>query len=164
METGGKMETLITRIRIFLNSLKHKKRQIFISNFNKNLDYWEQEDDINYSILPTFRTGDFIHVDFCSNIGNEQGGSRYAVVIENSPRASGCVVVLPIHGSIDYLPPKYFHSYIGKPFIFLSKEHHYVILSQIRSISKLRINKKYGILPKQIIQSIKSDRKEYYKL
>jgi mRNA-degrading endonuclease toxin of MazEF toxin-antitoxin module len=158
------MENLITKLRAFLSSLTQIVRDKFVKGLDKNIDLWQQESTFNYSTTVTYKYGDFVHFDLCCNVGSEQGGERYGVVIEDSAQLSGTVVVIPVHGSDAFRPAKHFEAYIARPFPFLSKDHHYAIVTQIRSVSKMRIDKKFGKLNSGYIDEIKKVMRSTFKL
>ncbi len=96
------------------------------------------------SRLVYYKRGDIVHVHLGYNTGCEQGGTHYAVVVENNnSKTNGGIVIIPISSlekgkSINNLH----HSevYLGK-IIPDSDRESYAMPMQIRCISKLRIIK-----------------------
>lgn len=158
------MLKMINRLRTFLSSLIPSRKDKFVNGLNSSIDCWSQEDTFDYSATVTYKYGDFIHYDLGCNVGSEQGGKRYGVIVEDSSQLSRTVVVIPVHGSDVYRKPKRFESYINKPFNFMSKDHHYAIITQIRVISKIRIDKKYGKIQTASIINIKETMKNVFKI
>lgn len=60
-------------------------------------DYLKREDDFDYSSLPRYERGNIISVNLGFNVGSEQGGLHYAVVINKfATRASPVLAVVPL--------------------------------------------------------------------
>lgn len=93
--------------------------------------------------LRYYNRGEVIHIHLGFNVGNEQGGPHYAVVVDNyNNRANGCVVVVPI-SSLKEHSSQSLHSsevYLGK-IMPDSDVESYAQPLQIRCISKIRIIK-----------------------
>jgi mRNA-degrading endonuclease toxin of MazEF toxin-antitoxin module len=158
------MINMLNRLKVFLDGLLPSRQNIFVKGINSNIDFWSREDVFDYSSTVTYKYGDFIHLDLGCNVGSEQGGMRYGVVVEDSPKLSRTVVVIPIHGSECYRAAHKYEAYINKPFVFLTKEHHFAEITQIRTVSKIRINKKYGKIPTENIHEIKKVMKSVFKI
>lgn len=94
--------------------------------------------------LKYYKRGDIVHLHLGYNVGNEQGGAHYAVVMDNNNnRASGCVVVVPISSLESGKSADSLHGsevYLGK-IIPGSDIESYAQPLQIRCVSKLRIIK-----------------------
>lgn len=132
---------MIIRLKTFLQGLLPDRRNKFVNGLNSNIDFWTQEDSFDYSKTVTYKYGDFIHYDLGCNVGSEQGGERYGIIVEDSAQKSRTVLVIPVHGSETRHEARYFEAYINKPFNFLSKDHHYAVITQMRVVSKIRIEK-----------------------
>lgn len=158
------MLSMINRLKNFLQGLLQDRRNKFVNGLNSNIDFWTQEDSFDYSKTVTYKYGDFIHYDLGCNVGSEQGGKRYGIIIEDSAQASKTVLVIPVHGSDIKYRARYFEAYINKPFSFLSKDHHYAVITQMRVVSKIRIGKKYGKIDTQSINEIKKALKRVLKI
>ena len=60
-------------------------------------DYLKKEDEFDYSSLPRYERGNIISVNLGFNVGSEQGGLHYAVVIGKfSERNSPVLTVVPL--------------------------------------------------------------------
>ncbi|MCM1577713.1 MAG: type II toxin-antitoxin system PemK/MazF family toxin [Ruminococcus sp.] len=97
--------------------------------------------------LRDYRRGEIIHVNFGFNVGNEFGGTHYAVVVDRfNSRENGCVVVVPISSLKNGKTRDSLHNsevYLGQ-IIPDSDSEAYAIPLQLRSISKIRIIKPTG--------------------
>lgn len=112
--------------------------------------------------LKYYKRGDIVHVHFGFNIGNEQGGTHYAVVVDNNNnKSSGCMVVVPISSIEEGRSVNSLHGsevYLGK-IIPGSDIESYAQPLQIRCISKLRIIKpKYDNDTSYILNTEQMDR------
>lgn len=58
--------------------------------------YLLREKKFNPKFLKSYQRGDLISVNFGFNIGSEFGGRHYAVVIEDSPRSSDTLTLIPL--------------------------------------------------------------------
>lgn len=59
--------------------------------------YIKWEDNFNPKKLKRYERGDIIKVNLGFNVGNEEGGLHYAVVINNSnPLSSGVITIIPL--------------------------------------------------------------------
>lgn len=66
----------------------------WIKDYNKYLNF---EDKFTPKKLKKYERGDVIKVNFGFNLGNEEGGLHYAVVIDNkNSQSSGVVTVIPL--------------------------------------------------------------------
>ncbi|MBU0996958.1 MAG: type II toxin-antitoxin system PemK/MazF family toxin [Firmicutes bacterium] len=158
------MNNMLSRLLSFLSSLLPTRQQKFVNGLNSNIDCWLQEDTFDYSSTVTYKYGDFIHYNLGCNVGSEQGGPRYGIVIEDSAQLSKTVLVIPVHGSEEYYSPAKYEAYINKPFTFLSKNHHYAVITQMRAISKIRIDRKFGKIDTCSILILKGVMKNIFKI
>lgn len=149
------MTTMLEDLKAFLIGLSSKLRQIFVDGLNSNIVFWKQENTFDYSKTVTYKYGDFIHYDLGCNVGSEQGGKRYGIVVEDTAQLSRTVLVVPIHGCNIYHVPRHFEAYVNKTFHFLSKPHHYAVVTQMRVVSKIRIRKKHGKIDTASIDNLK---------
>ena len=153
------------------NGLKHKKNitePVDVSTFVKNLTrliksiasldkkqqhqindwlgVWSKYIDFESTFDPKrlvyYKRGDIVHAHFGYNIGDELGGARYAVVVENNNNiANGLVTVVPISSLEAGKTEDDLHRtevYLGK---IIGGTECFAMPAQIRSISKLRIIK-----------------------
>jgi len=147
---------LLERLQAWIDSLDQHTKDVFRSDLETMIGFWEKEKTFDYDALPTYKFGDVIHVDLCYNVGSETGGNRYAVVIEDSPKSSHNVIIIPIHGEDVYRPAKNHELYIGRPLDRMTKSHHYLNVTQLRAISKMRIDGKFAKLDTGLVMEIKS--------
>lgn len=94
------IQNLNRAFEIFINSPndKHLKKADLIAYWIKQYSkYLVDEEHFDYSRIPRFKRGDILKVNFGFNIGSEQGGLHYAVVLDNDNKKSSPVVtVLPL--------------------------------------------------------------------
>lgn len=127
-----------------VNALPAKQQNIIADWFFAWAKYLNHEKSFDPGRLKYYKRGDIVHVHFGFNIGNEQGGTHYAVVVEkNNNKKSGCIVVVPISSLAAEKSPDSLHVsevYLGR-IIPGSDVESYAQPLQIRSVSKLRIIK-----------------------
>lgn len=96
-----KLDNALQSLKASIIKLPHKKQCIiaeWLFTWSKYLNY---EQTFKPERLCHFRRGDIVHINLGFNVGNEQGGSHFAVVVDiNNNRGSGCVVVVPTRKSI----------------------------------------------------------------
>lgn len=87
------LETLINS-----RNSKHLKKADLIAYWIKEYsNYLMKEERFDYSKVLRFKRGDVIRVNFGFNVGSEQGGLHYAVVLDNDNKKSSPVItVLPL--------------------------------------------------------------------
>ncbi|MFV0351441.1 MAG: type II toxin-antitoxin system PemK/MazF family toxin [Oscillospiraceae bacterium] len=88
-----------------------------------------------------YKRGDIVLVEMGYNVGNEQGGKRYAVVIEKNPVAQPVVTIVPIATLGGTKTRERLHEsevFLGE---VLPGADSYAIPLHARAISKLRIIK-----------------------
>jgi mRNA-degrading endonuclease toxin of MazEF toxin-antitoxin module len=121
--------------------LDNKRQNIFNDWLKTWTQYIQFEKSFNPSRLRFFKRGDIILAHFGYNIGNELGGTHYAVVVENNNNSlTGIITVIPI-SSLDSGQNKNLHKsevFLGS---LINNTECYAMPLQIRSISKLRIIK-----------------------
>ena len=122
-----------------------KKQQILIQWIQKWCSFLRREDKFDPKRLPYYKRGDIVYADFGFNVGAEFGGIHYAVVMEsNNNKANGNIVVVPLtsldpgKSASDIYPTEV---YIGDNIIGWTNSATVAKPNQIRSISKMRINK-----------------------
>lgn len=115
-------------------------------------DYLKYESSFDPTRLMEYRRGDIIHIHMGVNVGNEEGGTRYAVVVENgNPHSSKVITVIPLSTLADKKSRnelRFTDVYLGKV-IPGSDLEGYALVNSIRSISKIRI-----IRPKAVSQGV----------
>ncbi|MDE6592025.1 MAG: type II toxin-antitoxin system PemK/MazF family toxin [Oscillospiraceae bacterium] len=141
---GSKLDNALQALKAAIIQLPYKKQNIIADWLFTWSKYLSFEQNFKPERLRHFRRGDIVHIHLGFNVGNEQGGSHYAVVVDiNNNRGSGCVVVVPISSLDKDKGKENIHGsevYLGKV-IPNSETESYAQLLQIRCISKLRIIK-----------------------
>lgn len=133
----------------------HPKQQHLLCEW---INIWSKYLSFESSFDPTkllkYNRGDILLIQMGYNVGNEQGGKRYAVVIEDNPMASPIVSVVPIATLGDGKNTIHFSEImLGE---IIPGAHSYALPLQIRTISKLRIiqpkrsPKKHRLTPDQM--------------
>jgi len=96
-------EEAIDKINTYLNNCilsdsAHIKKANLISFWLKNYtDYMKQEKDFNSCLLKQYSYGDVIKANLGFNIGNEEGGLHYCVVIDKkNAKAHSTLTVVPL--------------------------------------------------------------------
>ena len=94
------IKSLNNTFETFINNPndKYLKKADLIAYWIKQYSkYLVNEESFDYSRIPRFKRGDILKVNFGFNIGSEQGGLHYAVVLDNDNKKSSPVVtVLPL--------------------------------------------------------------------
>ena len=73
---------------------KADKLAYWLEDYSRLLSF---EDDFNPNYLKSYHRGDVIKVNLGYNIGNEEGGLHYCIVIDRfNPKSSGIVTVIPL--------------------------------------------------------------------
>lgn len=102
-------DEIVSHVEVSLRQLKklmisYTNNEETISKADK-LAYWLEdysrllsfEDDFNPNYLKSYHRGDVIKVNLGYNIGNEEGGLHYCIVIDRfNPKSSGIVTVIPL--------------------------------------------------------------------
>lgn len=136
------MTEALEKLSAQMERLSPKKREILANWLGVWADYLKYESSFDPNRLMEYRRGDIVHVQLGCNVGHEEGGARYAVVVENNnPRSSKVITVVPLstlneNKSRDALRPT--DVYLGKT-IPGSDLEAYALANCIRSISKIRI-------------------------
>lgn len=74
-----------------------KKSELITYWINDYIKYLKFEEGFIPNKLKSYERGDIIKVNFGFNIGNEEGGLHYAVVLDNkNPQSSGVITVVPL--------------------------------------------------------------------
>ena len=73
---------------------KADKLAYWLEDYNRLLSF---EDNFNPMFLKKYKRGDILKVNLGYNIGNEEGGLHYCVVVDkNNARSSGIITVVPL--------------------------------------------------------------------
>lgn len=143
----AKLDKALQELRAVVLTLSAKQQNIISEWLYVWARYIRFEKTFKPERLKYYKRGDIVHLHLGFNVGNEQGGTHYAVVVDNNNnRASGCVVVVPISSlepgrSVDELHGS--EIYLGQ-IIPNSDVVSYAQPLQIRCVSKLRIIKPKG--------------------
>ena len=125
-----------------ISSLGNKQQHLI----NDWLGVWSRYIDFESTFDPKrlvyYKRGDIVHAHFGYNIGNELGGTHFAVVVENNNNIkNGLVTLVPISS----LEAGKTETDLHKTEVFLGKiignTECFAMPTQIRPISKLRIIK-----------------------
>ena len=142
----------LDKLKDQLTRLSPKKQEIFLNWISVWADYLRYEPGFDPTRLMEYRRGDIVHVHLGCNVGNEEGGARYAVIIEkNNPITSKVVAVIPLSTLDEKKSRDKLHFtdvYLGKVIPHSDLEA-YALVQCIRSISKIRI-----IRPKTVSQGV----------
>lgn len=96
--------------------------------------------------------GEIYYADLSPVVGSEQGGYRPVLILQNNKgnKYSTTVIVAPISSRItkNDLPT---HVLIEVDFL---EKKSVILLEQIRTIDKKRIDEKLGVLPSSFIESV----------
>lgn len=141
---SNKLKNSLQALSDSISEMSVKKQDIISDWFFTWARYLKFERTFKPERLKYYKRGDIVHVHFGFNVGNEQGGTHYAVVVDNNNnKASGCIVVVPISSIEKGKTADSLHGsevYLGK-IIPNSDTESYAQPLQIRCVSKLRIIK-----------------------
>ncbi len=139
-----KLDSALQALKTAITQLPGKKQNIIADWLFTWSKYLSFEHNFKPEKLRHFRCGDIVHLHLGFNVGSEQGGAHYAVVVDNNNnRANKCIVVVPIYSLEKERTPDSLHGsevYLGK-IISGSDIESYAQLLQMRCVSKLRIIK-----------------------
>lgn len=100
------IKQLNNTFEIFINSPnpKHKKKADLIAYWIESYSkYLVSEERFDYKLIPKYKRGDVISLDFGFNVGSEHGGLHYAIVLDNDNKQSSPVVtVIPLSSGKEY--------------------------------------------------------------
>ncbi len=119
-----------------------KKQNIIADWIRTWAQYLKFEKTFKPDRLKYYKRGDIIHIHFGFNVGNEQGGTHYAVVDNNNNKSSGCVVVVPISSLEKGRTPDSLHGseiYLGKIIPKTDNDTTYSLNSQLMDIIDRKI-------------------------
>lgn len=75
---------------------KIKKAQLISYWIKDYCKYLKAEETYNPKLQENYKRGDVIKVNLGFNIGNEEGGLHYAIVVNNPTKSSGTVTIIPL--------------------------------------------------------------------
>lgn len=122
-----------------------KVQAILTDWLNKWSKYIIREKGFSPALMPYYKRGDIVYVDFGFNIGAEYGGIHYAAVVEiNNNNRNGNILVVPLTSldkskSISDIPKN--DVYLGDNVIEWTNSATIAKPNQVRAISKMRIVK-----------------------
>ena len=94
------IKQLTNTFEVFINSPnpKHKKKADLVAYWIESYSkYLLTEEKFDYKLIPRYKRGDVISLNFGFNIGSEHGGLHYAIVLDNDNKQSSPVVtVIPL--------------------------------------------------------------------
>jgi len=133
--------TMSSLVKVIM-TLDYKQQQIINDWLKTWCQYLSFEKTFEPRRLVYYKRGDIVLVHLGYNVGSEQGGVRYAVVVENkNNKTDGVVVIVPISSLEDGRAKEDLHRtevFLGK---LIDNVDCYAKPLQIRPISKLRIIK-----------------------
>lgn len=96
-------EAAINAVETLLNTLissddekNHKKANLLSYWIKEYTNYLKVEDTFIPQKQENYKRGDIIKVNLGFNIGNEEGGLHYAIVVNNPAKSSGVVTIVPL--------------------------------------------------------------------
>ncbi len=151
--TNSRLFRVLIKQAIAIRSLKKIKSQHLVEEWlRKFADYLYEENTpftkVQAKEMGKYKAGDVIYVDFGYNVGSENGGNHYAVVIEDNEISATMITVIPLSS----LPPDKTEEDVHRLEVYLgevpdlNKISHaeegtqsVAIINQMRAISKKRI-------------------------
>lgn len=84
----------------FINSpnQRHKKKADLVAYWIETYSkYLLNEERFDYTVIPRYKRGDIVSINFGFNVGSEHGGLHYAIVLDNDNKQSSPVItVVPL--------------------------------------------------------------------
>jgi mRNA-degrading endonuclease toxin of MazEF toxin-antitoxin module len=138
------LDAPLNNLKSQIMSLPTKQQQILSRWIDTWGTYIDFEKNFEPNRLKSYKRGEIIHIHLGYNVGNEEGGTRFAVVVENeNEKNNGIITVIPISTLGNGQTAENLHHsevYLGK-IIPGSNEESRALLLHIRGISKIRIIK-----------------------
>lgn len=108
---------------------KHLKKANLISYWLKDYaNYIEQEENFNSNLLKEYHRGDIIKVNLGFNIGNEEGGLHYCVVLDKkNAKSYSTLTIIPLSSIKQSSQPRKTNVFLGND-IYISLENKYKAL------------------------------------
>lgn len=96
-EAINKLDNMLNDL-INTDDLRHNKKANLLSYWLKTfVDYLKWEDTFDYTKISRFKRGEIISINLGFNVGSEQGGLHYAIVLDNDNKQSSPVLtVIPL--------------------------------------------------------------------
>lgn len=125
---------------------KHAKKANLLSYWLKDfINYIEQEETFNSSYLKEYSRGDVIKVNLGFNVGNEEGGLHYCVVLDKkNSKSYSTLTVVPLSSLKDTSKP-------NKTSVFLGEEIYNSLSDKSESLIE-KGNKDIAIIKSEIEQ------------
>jgi mRNA-degrading endonuclease toxin of MazEF toxin-antitoxin module len=138
------MNKALETLKVQVSRIPPKQQSIFEQWLHTWSTYIKNEREFDPTRLRTYKRGEIVHLHLGYNVGSEEGGPRYAVVVENdNARRSKVVVIVPLSTLENNQSKDSLHHsevYLGKIIPGSDKES-YALPLHIRGISKMRIIK-----------------------
>ena len=143
------LDNALAKLKEAISALPVKQQTIITKWLFQWCNFLSNEKTFKQELLPSYKRGDIVYVEFGWNVGSEDGGVHYAVVIENNnPKRSGTVLVVPFTSLGAGKKPAdvaRHDVYLGKGVIPWTSHETVAKLLQMRAISKMRILKPVNI-------------------
>lgn len=133
-----KLKNTLTKVGETIRNWELKRGKLFVNWLNKKIDYIEKEQDYDPLMDNYYKRRDIVHVDLGFNVGSEDGGGHYAIVLWASQK-SKTITVIPITSE---KPGSYHNKNIHVPLEELLEDGvvNWAKVEQIRCVSKLRVS------------------------
>jgi len=133
------LDGVLAKLRNFILAMELKSGTILVKWLDKKMSYIRQE-KTSASTAGYYSRGQIVHVDLGFNVGSEEGGGRFAVVLWTEANA-GTVTVVPMTSQkadkVDKDEHRDYHVNLGE---HLEDNTVSIIkVEQIRAVSKLRV-------------------------
>jgi len=137
------LQRAFARLVMAVLALPSKQITIIAEWLNQWAGLLMREKGFKPELMPRYKRGDILFVDFGWNVGHEFGGVHYAAVLENNNnKSSGTILVIPLTSLDSGKQPNPNEIYLGKGVIpWASSLETLAKPAQIRAISKMRILK-----------------------
>lgn len=142
--SSAELDSTLKTLKDQIQKLSIKQQYIineWIKVWNKYLGF---EKNFDPKRLKRYKHGELIHIHLGFNIGSEEGGSRFAIVMDNkNDKNSKIITVIPVSTLEEGETKEDLHEsevYLGKVIPDSEKEA-YALPLHIRGISKIRIIK-----------------------
>lgn len=143
-ELMSRFKGILAELQEIAADMEVERGRKYINWLQNNNNYLRWELLFDPQRLLRYRRGDIVFLDFGFNVGTEFGGLHWAVVIEDNPKTSGNVTVVPLSSLEKDKLEENLHrgevylGYIQEPGKQLPT---YAKVNQIRAVSKIRIYK-----------------------
>ena len=142
---NNSLDNALAKLKSTINTLPTKQQTIITAWLDKWNSLLSREKAFKPELMPSYKRGDIVYVDFGWNIGNEYGGIHYSAVVENNtPKGSGTILVVPLtsfNADKTSADVAWHDVYLGNGIIPWTSLDTVAKPSHIRAVSKMRIVK-----------------------